>query len=1076
MKNIKIFLMIFIILFTYKINALTCNSSDLINRNICPKIELALANSDGSITSISCHDSYALAKEAMEKHDDNSTIILERKNDVTRIIDAKYALLYLDRGDTLTYLYTDSNLKKQLTYMDNYSGYGATDAAFITLNYDNMAVKTKIGGATGWLSNGTYKIIPINWVKTSSYYKITSDKIMHYYAKNIEVSNYSQSSRTIGPKPKLINEGEYKSYDGIYFYSNYFDMLDDYKANSYDKSINKDSPYYNYYLYLPHRTKTNYTIDDIDSYIRNVLNFNGSIYGKMLTNNKSVLYGSSEYFIYSEDFYGANALSVFSLSRNESANGRSSIAINKNNIFGHNAVDGAAYTSATGYLDVRSSIYTHGYGYINYGYAEIADSRYNGSHFGNKNTGMNVMYASDVYWGEKAASYYYSFDKDNGLLDYDYYQLIISNTSDINARSEPNTSSKKVFNIKKRDLPFVLIDEVEGESVKGNNIWYKIQADSNITNNGDIISSNSSWPKYNWNGYVYVHSSYFTKINDAKKDDGTYNSPKSINKELGTINTYDNKSAYTPKVGLLNNDTEYFYSSNLLEKKGIVKKNSYVVILEEIKKENETAYLIITDYSTVQKGWVSSKNIKLLEKDLLKVDIATKEVSIKVYDNPEGKAVSSIYNGSFLPIIDKTVVNNKLYLKVEYQIEKNILYGYVDSTIDNITYTTNHINYAPSINASDKVIYLNDSFNPMDEVTGIDTEDGDITSNIKIVSNNVNTKKEGNYVVTYSLKDSYGNEVSKNVNVQVLSYKIGDSLFMFNSFVHKENNLFIVSGFMGIKKMDNINVSNELIFVNEITKKEYTYKLNKWEDYPYEMSSLDDDKEYKYNDGWFKSTIDLSDLENGDYTIYIKCTNNGVTAKTLFTNIAYQEMTRRAKGNNKEYLIEVDYTTLNSPLLFSVRDNLISLDVPKTVDPMYNYFNEIKLNNNKLTIKGTSHNYGVSYSIKDNVERKIIFENQKDFTKYELDLGSITNGDYPITLAVSDNLDKTRAWFNKEIDLSSIPTGNYTIYIMNNVNGIKYYGELIDVMYTDFESINNDNYILSRNDNLRLRMELEVKK
>ena len=40
--------------------------------------------------------------------------------------------------------------------------------------------------------------------------------------------------------------------------------------------------------------------------------------------------------------------------------------INKNNIFGHNAVDGSAYSSATGYLDIRSSIYTHGYGYINY--------------------------------------------------------------------------------------------------------------------------------------------------------------------------------------------------------------------------------------------------------------------------------------------------------------------------------------------------------------------------------------------------------------------------------------------------------------------------------------------------------------------------------------------------------------------------------------------------------------------------------------------------------------------------------------------------------------------------------------
>ena len=130
------------------------------------------------------------------------------------------------------------------------------------------------------------------------------------------------------------------------------------------------------------------------------------------------------------------------LSRNESANGTSKIAYTKNNIFGHNAVDGSAYTSASGYLDVRSSIYTHGYGYINYGYGEVADSRYFGSHFGNKYRGMNVMYASDVYWGEKAANYYYLFDRDNGMLDYNYYQLVISNTGDINARNLPNTKSQ----------------------------------------------------------------------------------------------------------------------------------------------------------------------------------------------------------------------------------------------------------------------------------------------------------------------------------------------------------------------------------------------------------------------------------------------------------------------------------------------------------------------------------------------------------------------------------------------------------------------------------------------------------
>ena len=186
-------------------------------------------------------------------------------------------------------------------------------------------------------------------------------------------------------------------------------------------------------------------------------------------------------------------------------------------------------------------------------------------------------------------------------------------------------------------------------------------------------------------------------------------------------------------------------------------------------------------------------------------------------------------------------------------------------------------------------------------------------------------------------------------------------------------------------------------------------------------------------------------------------------------------MTRRAKGNEREFMIEIDYSTLNSPLVFSVRDNLISLDVPKTLDPMYNFFTSMKLDDTKLTIKGTSHSYGISFGEKDNITRKLVLENTTDFTRYEFDLGSITNGDYQVTLIVSDNLDKTRAWYNNTIDLKDVKPGNYVVYLMNTVNNETYYGELIDVAYTDYSKINNQKYMFKRNDNIRLRVELDIK-
>ena len=1079
MKN-GLFLIIVIILLSINTYAYRSDDSNLTGRVACNNYELAFANSDGTITSVNCYDNIRDAKTKMNEMEEDNLIILGRLSGITKVVDAKYALLYLDRGDVLTYLYRDQYTSSSITYMNNYSYYGASDGALIDLNYDTFAALVKIGGAMGWIKNGQYKIIPIEWLGSSSYYIIDEWNIYHKYAKNIENSGYYQSARSLGPRSALsIPDGKYYSYDGHYLYNGLVDMLKDYKEGTHNRSVNKDEPYYSYYQFLPHRSKTNYSVDDLDSYMRNVLNLKGSIYGKFLTDNYSVMYGTSEYYMNNEKLYGANAISVFSLSRNESANGRSSIAYNKNNVFGHGAVDGAAYSSATGYLDVRMSIYSHGYGYINYGYANTSDYRYFGSHFGDKNSGMNVMYASDVYWGEKAADYYYSFDRDNGMLDYNYYQLIVSKTEDINVRSAPNTNSKIVYRIKTRGIPFIVLEEVEGTSVDGNNIWYKIQSDSNIDNNGDYISSNKdTWPEYNWNGAVYVHSAYFDKINNAKKEDGTYNKPNSLNKDMTKYNltTFATKTTITPKVGKVLHDTPYYYTMTLLEQKGTIKEDGYVVILDEVKNGNITNYHIITDYGTNQKAWISSENIQIVEKDLVSVNISENAGYISVYNNPGNNEVLKVYNGSFLPIISTEYKDSKTYLKVCYHIDNQVHYGYIDSTIGNISYTLDHLNHAPVIAFEDKLIIIHDNFDALAGVLATDQEDGDITDKIKIVSNNVDPDKPGEYSITYSITDSYGEVITETIKVTVLPMEESDGLFMFNELKHEKDNSFTFSGFMGIKGMNNIEVNQELIFVNQQTHKEYSFELHKWDDYPYEMSSIDDKESYNYSGGWFKDTIDLSKdkLPNGDYTIYVKVINGNKEAKTLFTNIAYMDMTRRASGNGRGFLIDIDYSTINSPLLFSVRDSLISTDVPETFDPMYNFFNNISLKNNQLTIKGTSHNVKVSFGEKDQVERKLILEDKMDFKRYELDLGSISNGDYPITLAVSDNCDKTKAWYNKTVDLSNVPKGDYVLYIKNIVNGKAYYGELIDVAYTDFSKINSSKYVLSRNDDLRLRVEIKV--
>ncbi|MGF9852485.1 M4 family metallopeptidase [Bacillus paramobilis] len=63
-------------------------------------------------------------------------------------------------------------------------------------------------------------------------------------------------------------------------------------------------------------------------------------------------------------------------------------------------------------------------------------------------------------------------------------------------------------------------------------------------------------------------------------------------------------------------------------------------------------------------------------------------------------------------------------------------------------------------------IHVGDSFDPMAKVLAIDKEDGDLTSKVK-VNSEVNTSKSGTYVVTYTVTDSKGHEVTAEQTVTV---------------------------------------------------------------------------------------------------------------------------------------------------------------------------------------------------------------------------------------------------------------------------------------------------------------------
>ena len=94
------------------------------------------------------------------------------------------------------------------------------------------------------------------------------------------------------------------------------------------------------------------------------------------------------------------------------------------------------------------------------------------------------------------------------------------------------------------------------------------------------------------------------------------------------------------------------------------------------------------------------------------------------------------------------------------------------SALKTITVVVNpkmeELNHVPFINATDKVLTVGDTFNPLDGVTAHDTEDGDITlTEANIIANNVDMSKAGIYSITYKVTDSKGASTVKTITVTV---------------------------------------------------------------------------------------------------------------------------------------------------------------------------------------------------------------------------------------------------------------------------------------------------------------------
>ena len=1180
-KRLLIFTLLALVFMCTK-NVYAFDSSNYKNRGLCGNFEVASFDSNGSINKVACYGSYNEAKTFMKNNGSNNLAIMTKVGGVTKIIDANVALLDLSvNPETLTYFYTNSNLTgSSYTYMDTGSLYGGVDGVLIDSNYTSngvWAAKVRIGNFTGWIGQSTYEVVPITWVKSSSSYTVTNSDIRHNYVAKIQNTYSGSAGRTIGPKPDMLSVGTYYSFDGHYFYRDLTTLIKDARNGNYNNAVNKNNPYYNYYMYLSNHTRTAYSSTNIDEYIRNNMGYTKNVYGNAASSGTSRLYGSGAFFYYAQEKYGVNAVLSLSLSRNETGNGTSNLAINKNNGFGLNAVDSNPTQAANWYATFASSILGYASKWITYGYAHPRDWRYFGPQFGDKWIGMNVKYASDTYWSEKMASNYYSLDKALGMQDYNYYQLGVVNGPTI-AYQSPNTSSRQIYTYPEREDALVIVDEVTSGGIK----WYKVVSDLNIDSNYNEKTSGN----YNWNAYVYVKASDVRKINTGKKGNISPNSVYAYQDKNYTYDLYDANATFSPKVAITTKDTPYYYNPTLSTRTGkTLLKDRYVMVYAAAFNNGvPVAYLVTSDYWYDQREWVSADSIRFTNNSYGKVSVT---VSGNQYtwvnyntDDARYSLISGLYTNSYVPVLESKVVGSNTWYKVPVNLTGTTnVYGYTLASAPGVSITLSQsvqTNTAPVINASDKSIYVGDSFDPKANVTASDAEDGNITNKIVVTENTVNVNVAGTYKVTYSVTDSNNNTVTKSINVVVkennapvinasdntiyvgdsfdpkagvtandvedgdltnkivvtentvntevkgtykVVYSVTDSknktttkeitieviervtintddldLDDFNlddlGITERESNFYFdylkevngkleLKGYNSIKGIDN-TLDKDIVYVLAFES------LNSDDVYAIMMDRITnksemtrpvystDGRDYTYS--WFKGEVDVTDIPDGDYRIYIFSISEDSYSYSIINNKILKPQVASYKGS-KYITTRNNYLDNDLALELIVRSEQIG---NKTADSIYNSYNQyrtLEFTNDKLHIKGTAYSYGMNLSISSMVDRKIIFENTTTYDKYTYNLGSITNGLYKVGTTLGDNLDKTRAWFDTEIDITNIPKGNYAIYI-SNVANISDYGELNELLGKDISNVilekDNKTYSFEVNNSNRYRIELNV--
>lgn len=430
---------------------------------------------DQSVSKIVETSNLAEASTAYEAHLSTSHNLVLRN--AKRVLDMKYGVVLFKKSETCDY-----NVTYQTAQGDGYvNGCYGIDGAYLSTQNNHM-VNFLISGAFGSTSEDDVTLLPIENAETVSIYQVKDQRLYHHIKTDMDDERYSNSI-LLGDAPDELTDGEYYSYDGHFFYavrddfSGFHDMIDDVRKQTNAHAINR-TPYYNYYQYLTHRSTSDYRETDLNRYVQDELHIRRSLttYRSIHTSSHGILTQSlfkdnMAAFLQYQDQLGVNAMMMLALSMNESAVGRSYLAFTRNNLFGHAAFDSAVEENASRYQSVSASVYSHALHYLQESYLNPDSFTWHGGYFGNKASGMNVSYASDPYWGEKAAQYFCRLDEALGKHAFQQETLgFVQGTKNVSVYASPNEDAKVLYETHgNKDFAFLILRQ--------QGAWYQIQCD-----------------------------------------------------------------------------------------------------------------------------------------------------------------------------------------------------------------------------------------------------------------------------------------------------------------------------------------------------------------------------------------------------------------------------------------------------------------------------------------------------------------------------------------------------------------------------------------------------------------------